>query len=64
MCYHYVTHTYSIYLNSARTLIIMMQLLRFWLIENIWVFYFNSIRKVLTILSVMISFLWQSRIVV
>lgn len=55
---YYFTHNYSIYLNSVRTLLNMIQLLRYWLIENIWVFYFNSIRKVLTILYVMISFLW------
>lgn len=47
--YHYVTH--SIYLNRARTFIIMIQLVRYWLllIENIWIFYFNFIHKLLAI---------------
>lgn len=31
MYYHYVMHTYCMYLNSARTLIIMIQLVRNWL---------------------------------
>lgn len=40
MYYYYVTHTYCMYLNSARTLVIMIQLVRYSLlqIEYIWVF--------------------------